>query len=432
MKEVGIGILGFGTVGAGVVEGLQKHSDLLAERTGLRLVIRKIADIDLDRDRGVAVDRSLLTTDAAAVVDDPSVDVVVELIGGTRVAKELMLRALALGKPVVTANKALLAECGDEVYAAAGQNGADLLFEASVGGGIPIIRALREGLSGNRILQICGILNGTCNYILTRMEHERLPFDQVLAEAQQAGYAEAEPALDIDGLDTAHKTVVLASQAFGRSVQMSDVQVEGIRGIDSLDIEYAAELGYRIKLLAVIKEDAGEIEVRVHPALIPCSHMLASVSGVFNAVLVTGDVVGETLYYGRGAGREPTASAVIGDIADAARNRASGTPNRIPAFVALKDVPTIRAADKIRTRYYMRLSLKDAPGMFGRVANILGHHGISIASVVQKEVRSGAYVPVVMLTHAAGEGAFRAALNEIDALDEVGAPTVRFRIEDFE
>ncbi len=432
MKEVGLGILGFGTVGAGVVEGLQRNGDLLAERTGLRLTIRKIADLDLDRDRGVEVDPSVLTKDAAAVVADPSVDIVVELIGGTNVARELMLQAFAAGKPVVTANKALLAEHGDDVYAAAEKNGADLLFEASVGGGIPIIRALREGLSGNRITQICGILNGTCNYILTRMEHEQLPFDQVLAEAQQAGYAEAEPALDIDGLDTAHKAVVLAAQAFGRSVRMDDVQVEGIRGIDALDIAYAAELGYRIKLLAVIKEEDGELEVRVSPVLVPRTHMLASVGGVFNAVQVTGDVVGETLYYGRGAGREPTASAVIGDIADAARNLAGRTPRRIPSFVTLKDAPAIRAADAMRTRYYLRLSLKDAPGMFGHVAQILGRHGISIASVVQKEVRSGEYVPVVMLTHQAHEGAFRAALDEIDVLEEVGAATVRFRIEDFE
>ncbi len=431
MKEIGIGILGFGTVGAGVAEGLQKHGDLLAERVGLRLVIRKIADLDLDRDRGVTVDPSVLTRDAAAVVDDPSVQVVVELIGGTTVAKDLMLKALAHGKSVVTANKALLADFGDEVYRAAAENGTDLLFEASVGGGIPIIRALREGLVGNRIHQISGILNGTCNYILTRMEHEQLPFDQVLAEAQAAGYAEAEPSLDIDGLDTAHKAVVLAAQAFGRVVRMDEVQVEGIRGIDALDIEYAAELGYRIKLLAVIKQEGGELEVRVHQALIPRGHMLASVSGVFNAVLVSGDVVGETLYVGRGAGREPTASAVIGDIADAARNLASDSPRRIPAFVPLQNAPAMRPADLIRTRYYMRLSLKDAPGMFGHVAKILGDHGISIASVVQKEVRSGAYVPVVMLTHAAEEGAFRAALNKIDALDEVGAPTVRLRMEDY-
>ncbi len=432
MKEVGLGILGFGTVGAGVVEGLQKNGDLLAERTGLRLALRAIADVDLERDRGVSVDRSILTQDAAAVVEDPSIDVVVELIGGTTVARDLTLKALALGKPVVTANKALLAEYGDEIYDAARKHGADLFFEASVGGGIPIIRALREGLAGNRITQICGILNGTCNYILTRMEDDLLPFDQVLAEAQEAGYAEAEPSLDVDGLDTAHKAVVLAAQAFGCSVRMSDVLLEGIRDIDAMDIEYASELGYRIKLLAVLKAGDAAIEVRVHPALVPHGHMLASVGGVYNAVLVTGDVVGETLYYGRGAGREPTASAVIGDIADAARNRAAQTPGRVPAFVPLQDTPALRPTDAVRTRYYLRLSLKDAPGMFGHVADILGAHGISIASVVQKEVRSGEYVPVVILTHQAEEGAFHAALREIDALPEVGAPTVRYRIEDFD
>lgn len=432
MKEIGIGILGFGTVGAGVVEGLQCNGALVAERTGVRLVIRGIADLDVDRDRGVAVDRSLLTTDASAVIEDPAVDIVVELIGGTGVAKAFTLAALQQGKPVVTANKALLAECGAEIYQAAAQHQADLLFEASVGGGIPIIRSLREGLSGNRIKQICGILNGTCNYILTRMEQEELPFEQVLKEAQDAGYAEAEPSLDIDGLDTAHKAVVLTAQAYGRSVGMADIHVSGIRGIDPMDITFAAGLGYRIKLMAVIKEEQGDIEVGVYPALIPQNHLLASVSHSFNAVLVTGDLVDETLYYGRGAGREPTASAVIGDIVDAARNRVAGTPCRIPAFVSMGRQPALRAADDVETRYYLRLSIKDQPGMFGRVANILGGHGISIASVMQKEVRSGAFVPVIILTHAAREGAFRAALEEVDALAQVGAPTVRYRIEDFD
>lgn len=430
-RDIGIGILGFGTVGAGVVEGLTAHRELLAQRTGLRLVLRRIADIDLERDRGVPVEPGVLTSDALSVVEDPDIDIVVELIGGTGIAKSLMCKALSLGKPVVTANKALLAECGEEIYRAAADAGSDLFFEASVGGGIPIIRSLREGLIGNRILRIFGILNGTCNYILTRMEDDGLPFDQVLDEAQRAGYAEAEPSLDIDGLDTAHKAVVLASQAFGRLVHMDDLRIEGIRGIDAMDIELAAGLGYRIKLLAVIKETPDGVDVRVHPALIPQHHMLASVHGVFNAVQVIGDVVGETLYYGRGAGRAPTASAVIGDIVDAARNIAWRAQRRIPAFTPQTETIPLCAADEVQTRYYLRLSLRDAPGMLGHVAHVLGDHGISIASVMQKEVQSGEYVPVIILTHAGSEGAFRSALSHIDALPDVGAPTVRYRIEDF-
>ncbi len=431
MKSIGIGILGFGTVGAGVVEGLLKNGDLIAARTGIQPVIRAIADLDLESDRGIEVDRALLTTDAAAVIRDPEIQVIVELIGGTGIARTLVLDALKAGKSVVTANKALLAEHGPELYAAAEQYQADLLFEASTGGGIPIIRALREGLSGNRIEEICGILNGTCNYILTRMENEKLPFDQVLREAQEAGYAEAEPSLDIDGFDTAHKAVVLATLAFGRSINMDDVAVQGIREVSATDIEYAAELGYRIKLLAVIKQNGHGVEIGVYPALITRQHMLASVSHAFNAVLVRGDIVGETLYYGQGAGRAATASAVIGDIVDAARNHVGETPYRIPAFVPCSPEVALRAPEDIVTRYYLRLSLKDEPGIFALVAQMLAGHNINIASVMQKEARTCGAVPVIILTHSACEGEFRAALAEIDALDQVLAPTVCYRIEDF-
>lgn len=432
MNEIGIGLLGFGTVGAGVVEALQRNGDLLTQRAGVRLVVRKIADLDLTRDRGVQVDPAILTSDAAAAIADPSVHVVVELIGGVGLARQLTLQALALGKPVITANKALLAEHGEELFRAAAEHGTDLFFEASVGGGIPIIRALREGLPINRMDGLVGILNGTCNYILTRMEKEGLPFDQVLSEAQAAGYAEAEPSLDIDGLDTAHKAVVLATQAYGRTVSMDEVHVEGIRGMDPVDIQYAAELGYRIKLLAVIKQSDKGLDLRVHPALVPHDHLLASVHGVFNAVMIEGDLVGDTLYYGRGAGRLPTASAVVGDLVDAARNLTLGCAGRVPAFVSLSPAPQIQPAETVETRYYMRMSLKDEPGVFGRVAQILGRHHISLASVVQKEKSKGAHVPVVMLTHQATEGRFRAALKELDALAEVGAPTLRYRMEDFD
>ncbi len=430
MKEIGIGLLGFGTVGAGVVEGLQKNGDLIAGRVGAKLVLRKIADIDLDRDRGVKVDRSLLTRDAESVIRDPSVDVVIELVGGTGIARDFMLKALALGKPVVTANKALLAEKGEEIYAAAEKNKAAVYCEASVGGGIPIIKSLREGLVANHIDSIYGILNGTCNYILTRMEKERLPFDVVLKAAQAAGYAEAEPSLDIDGIDTAHKAVILASLAYGFPVPMSAVNVEGIRGVAQDDIQNASELGYRIKLLAIVKRAGGEVEVRVHPTLVPHSHPLAAVSGVFNAIMVAGDIVGDTLYYGRGAGRAATSSAVISDLADVARDLASGSLRRGPSFAG-NGVGKIRPIGEIAARYYLRLSLLDKPGMLARVAQILGQNGISIASVMQKEARSGEYVPVIIVTHAAKEKGFRDALKEIDTLDVVGATTVRLRIEDF-
>ncbi len=432
MKEMGIGLLGFGTVGAGGVEGLQRNGGLIERRTGLRLVLKRIADLDVDRDRGVAVDRSLLTTDAMSVIDDPEVGIIVELIGGVDVAREFILKSLERGKAVVTANKALLAEHGKELYRAADAAGVDLYYEASVGGGIPIIRALREGLVANRIQSLYGILNGTCNYILTRMEQEGLPFDRVLEEAQEAGYAEAEPGLDIDGLDTAHKAVVLAALAYGQSFDMADVSVEGIREVESIDIGFAGDLGYRIKLLAILKESEGQIEIRIHPTLVPRAHLLASVGGVFNAIMVHGDVAGDTLYHGRGAGREATASAVLGDIVDVARNIARGSPARVPAFVHDDQHGSLRRVEDVRSRYYLRLSLKDEPGMLAKVADILGRHRISIASVFQKEERTGEYVPVIILTHRAVEGNFRDAIKEIDALKEVGAPTVRYRIEDFD
>ncbi|MFH0908775.1 MAG: homoserine dehydrogenase [bacterium] len=436
-KEIGIGLLGFGTVGAGVVEGLQRNGDLLASRCGVRLVLRKIADIDLDRDRGVKVDRSILTRDAKALVEDPSVDVVIELIGGTGIAKELVEQALSLGKPVVTANKKLLAEYGDGLFRLAEEKGVDLCFEAGVGGGIPIIRALREGLIANNIQSVYAILNGTCNYILTRMEAEQLAFDDVLKEAQAAGYAEAEPSLDIDGHDTAHKAAILASLSYGFVVPLDALYVEGIRGLAQDDIRYAAELGYRIKLLAIIRQESagadknGAVVVRVHPTLVAHGHMLASVGGVFNAILVQGDVVGDTLYYGRGAGRMPTASAVISDVADVATTLAAGAKRRLPSFIQPGRKTSMGKVDDVCSRYYLRLSLLDKPGVLARVADILGRHQISIASMIQKEERRGTNVPVIVLTHAAQERNCRSALAEIDALDVVGAKTVRLRIEDF-
>ncbi len=430
MKQIGVGVLGFGTVGAGVVAGLQRNASLLTERLGVSPVVTRIADLDITSDRGVTVAPEIMTTDAAALIQDPAVDLVVELIGGTTFARELVKQALAAGKPVVTANKKLLAEYGAEIFGLATEQGVDLRFGAAVGGGIPIIRSLREGLVGNRVDRIQGILNGTCNYILTRMELEGLPFDQILEEAQAAGYAEADPSLDVDGFDTAHKATILASLAYGFHVPFSEVHVEGIRGVRGMDIAYAADLGYRIKLLAVIHRDGDRVEVRVHPTLIPLDHMLASVSGVFNAVMVSSDLADDTLYYGRGAGREPTASTVIGDIGDVALDLVHGSVGRVSPVPRSLVPMQVKAMDEVVTRYYLRLALADTPGVLSRVAGVLGEHDVSIASALQIDGPDpDGFVPVVIVTHDAREARLSAALAAIESLGVVGAAPIRFRIE---
>jgi homoserine dehydrogenase len=431
MRQVNIGIIGFGTVGAGVVECILRNGDMMAQRTGIRPVIARIADLDIVTDRGVTPAEGVLTTNVADVLDNPEIDVVVELVGGTGVAKDFVLRALANGKPVVTANKALLASHGAEIFAAASESTADVYYEASVGGGIPCIKALREGLVANQLQEIVGILNGTCNYILTCMEKDKTDFADVLAEAQAAGYAEADPSFDVDGIDTAHKATILASLAYGKWFGMEPVHVEGIRSVTLQDIEYAAELGYRIKLLAVIKGDQGAVQMRVHPALIPVRSLLGHVSGVFNAVWVRGDTVGSTMYYGRGAGREATASAVVADIIDVARNLKSDSHWRVPAFKAHDGFSRIVPMSEVTTRYYIRLQAKDEPGVLAQVTGILGKHQISIASVTQKEVNQPA-VPMIILTHQATEAEMQAALLRIAELPGITAPPVSFRIEDLD
>jgi homoserine dehydrogenase len=428
---VNIGIIGFGTVGAGVVECILKNGEMIAERTGLLPVITRIADLDIETDRGVTPPAGTLTVNVDELLDSPDVDVVVELVGGTGIAKDFVLRALANGKSVVTANKALLACHGDEIFAAASESTADLYYEASVGGGIPCIKALREGLVANQLHEIVGILNGTCNYILTCMEEDKADFEDVLAEAQAAGYAEADPSFDVDGIDTAHKATILASLAYGKWFGMAPFHIEGIRSVTLQDIEYAAELGYRIKLLAVIKGDDGAVQMRVHPALIPVRSLLGHVSGVFNAVWVRGDTVGQTMYYGRGAGREATASAVVADIVDVARNMKSDSHWRVPAFRPHDGFKRIVPMSEVTTRYYIRLQALDQPGVLALVTGILGKHQISIASVTQKEVDQPA-VPMVILTHQATEAEMKAALEEIGALAEIAAPPVSFRIEDLD
>ena len=431
MKEVGVGILGFGTVGAGVAEGLLRNRKVMAERLGVDIVLRKIADLDITTDRGVRVDPDVLTTDAQGVIADPSVNIIVETIGGTGIAKKFVLDALNAKKCVVTANKKLLAEYGKEIFDTAKKNGVDIYFGASVGGGIPIIRAVREGLAGNEILQIHGILNGTCNYILTRMENEGKPFDEVLADAQKLGYAEANPSLDIDGFDTAHKACILSALAYGFQPSLDQVQVEGIRNLSGLDVKYAADFGYRIKLLAVVAKDGEEVEVGVHPTLVPFSHMLANVNGVFNAAMVKGDMSDYTMYYGRGAGRAPTASTVVGDIGDIARNLAHGETRYtrgVPTYA--EGSAKLRAAGDIASAFYLRFMLADKPGAFGTVATILGRHGVSISAASQKgpAAEAGGSVPVVALTHKAKAADLEAALAEIKSSGVVAEDPVKLRM----
>ena len=428
MKEIGVGILGFGTVGAGVAEGLLRNRRLMAERLGVDIVLKRIADVDITTDRGVRVDPDILTTDAQAVIAAPDVRIIVETIGGTGVARTFVLAALNAGKAVVTANKKLLAEYGKEIFDTAKKNGVDIYFGASVGGGIPIIRSLREGLAGNEILQIHGILNGTCNYILTRMENEGKPFDEVLADAQKLGYAEANPSLDIDGFDTAHKACILSALAYGFQPSLDQVQVEGIRNLSGLDVKYAADFGYRIKLLAVVARHDADIEVGVHPTLVPFSHMLASVNGVFNAAMVRGDLVGDTLFYGRGAGRLPTASTVVGDIGDIARNMAHGETRYARAVPEYGEGAT-KPGD-IVSRFYLRFMVADRAGSFGTLSTTLGRHGVSISAATQKDEDGGetGYVPVVVLTHPAPAKALDAALAEIAEAGIVNEPPVKLRM----
>ena len=431
MKEVGVGILGFGTVGAGVAEGLLRNRKVMAERLGVDIVLKKIADLDITTDRGVAIDPDVLTTDAQSVIADPAVNIVVETIGGSGIAKTFVLAALNAGKAVVTANKKLLAECGKEIFDTAKQNDVDIYFGASVGGGIPIIRAVREGLAGNEIQQIHGILNGTCNYILTRMENEGKPFDEILADAQKLGYAEANPSLDIDGFDTAHKACILSALAYGFQPSLDQVQVEGIRNLDARDVKYAADFGCRIKLLAVVAKHGDDVEVGVYPTLVPFDHMLASVNGVFNAAMVRGDMVGDTMFYGRGAGRLPTASTVVGDIGDIARNMVHGEVRYARAVPTYGEgVTKLRAPGDIVSRYYLRFGVADRAGAFGTIATILGRHGVSISAAAQKsaDVDAGGFVPVVCLTHPASAKAIEAALGEISESGVISGNPVRLRM----
>jgi homoserine dehydrogenase len=442
-RQVNLGMIGGGTVGSGVFHALERNGRLMASRIGVNFRVRKVAVKAFDEPRPYPIPAALMTTDWQSVVNDPEVDVVTELVGGTNLARTMILAALKLGKPVVTANKALLSAHGEELFAAARQYGTNLYYEASVCGGIPIIKSLREGFVGNRITHLYGIVNGTCNYILTRMKLEGADFDSVLKDAQAQGYAEAEPSLDIDGLDAQHKIGILASLAHGFWVNPKDIYVEGIRAITATDIRFANQFGYTIKLLGVIKRHeaapaskkqtrAGSlIQASVYPTLVPNTHVLATVNHVFNAVFVRGDIVGDTLFYGRGAGKDATASAVMSDLADAALDLKFGTKHRVPPFVAHEEHGAVMPIDKTESSYFVRLEVADLPGTLAKVSNIFGNAKIGIASVIQPEGHEDASVPLILMLHRAPSGAVSRALAKIAALPVVKGNPVMIRVEDF-
>jgi homoserine dehydrogenase len=437
---VNVGMIGGGTVGSGVFHALTKNADLMCSRLGVRIAITKVAVKAFDEPRPYEIPRSVMVLDWKEVVNDPKIHVVVELVGGTTIAKTMVLAALELGKPVITANKALLAACGPELFAAASKHNTNLYYEASVAGGIPIIKVVRESLVGNRFERIYGIVNGTCNYILSRMKREGAGFDEVLKDAQRLGYAEAEPSLDVDGKDAAHKVGILASLAHGFWVDQTAIHVEGIREITKLDIQFATQLGYTIKLLGIVKrietpasgKTAGTcVQVSVYPTLVPNSHVLASVSDVFNAVFVRGDIVGDTLFYGRGAGKDATASAVLSDLADAALDLHHGSEKRVPPFVRHENNGSVQPIADCVSRTYVRLSVLDEPGVVAKITAILEKSGISIASLIQPEGQEGDVVPLVVMMHAAPFAVVAQALKAIEQLKAVKAKPVMFRVEDF-
>lgn len=426
MRTLKIGLLGCGQIGSGVYSILKRKKTALARQAGVHLEVHGVAVRHPGKARPVRVPKSLFTLRAELLVKDPRMDVIVELIGGVQPAKRLVLAALRHGKDVVTANKALLAEAGDEIFSTARKFGKRVFFEGSVGGGIPIIKTLGESLVANRIESIYSIINGTSNYILSQMSEEKLDFDEALRLAQRKGYAEANPALDIDGVDSAHKLAILVRLAFGGKVAFREVYSEGISRISNEDIAFAEEFGYRIKLLAIAKRDADGIEARVQPTLLPKSHILANVMGSFNAILIKGDEVGEVLLYGKGAGAYPTASAVVSDLVDLARGRSgTGLLRMTDRVKPLK----IKSISSILSRYYLRFHVIDRPGVLSRISSVLGRHRISISDVIQKERKAGSVVPLILLTHDAPERELRLAIREIDRLNVVKGKSQVIRIE---
>ncbi len=433
MKPINVGLLGIGTVGGGTWTVLTRNQEEITRRAGRPIRITAVADRNLEHARSLTGDQVKLTDDAFSLVNDPDIDIIVELIGGYTTAKELVLQAIENGKHVVTANKALLAVHGNEIFAAAQKKGVMVAFEAAVAGGIPIIKALREGLSANRIQWIAGIINGTTNFILSEMRDKGLSFDMALKDAQALGYAEADPTFDIEGIDAAHKATLMASIAFGIPVQFDKAYVEGITQLQAKDIRFAEQLGYRIKLLGIAKRKTNGVELRVHPTLIPTKRLIANVEGAMNAVLVQGDAVGATLYYGKGAGAEPTASSVIADLVDVTRLHTADKHHRVPHLAfqpdQLTDFP-ILPIEEVETAYYMRMRAADKPGVLADITRILADLGISIDAMLQKEPAEGEdQTDIVLLTHVAKEKAVNAAMASIEALPSIAGKVTRIRLE---
>ncbi len=434
MKSIKVGLLGIGTVGAGTFNVLKRNQEEIARRAGRGIEITMVADLNTERAAELTNGQVKVVNDANLVVNDPDIDIVIELIGGYGIAKELVLKAIANGKHVVTANKALIATHGNEIFKAAQEKGVMVAFEAAVAGGIPIIKALREGLTANRIQWIAGIINGTTNFILSEMRDKGLDFSVALQEAQRLGYAEADPTFDIEGVDAAHKLTIMASIAFGIPVQFDKAHVEGITKLQATDIKYAEQLGYRIKLLGITRQTANGIELRVHPTLIPSSRLIANVEGAMNAVVVRGDAVGETLYYGKGAGSEPTASAVIADLVDITRLATADPEHRVPYLAfqphSMADTPVLPMAD-VTTSYYLRMHVADKPGVLADVTRILADSSISIDAMLQKEPSEGeTQTDIIMLTHQTQERNIEAAILKIEALSTVVGSVTKIRLEE--
>lgn len=435
MSDIKVGLIGFGNIGAGVVRLLQENAAVIRGKVGTGIVLKKIADLDITTDRGVTVTPGVLTTSVNDIFDDPEISVVIELVGGYEPAKTFVLKAIEKGKHIVTANKALLALHGEEIYSAAARKGVEVQFEAAVGGGIPVLTSIKGNMAANNFGSVIGILNGTCNYILTRMTQEGADFKEVLKAAQELGYAEPDPTFDIEGVDTVHKLAILVSLCFGTKIDFNSIYTEGISRISGLDVKFANEFGYRIKLLAIGKLSDGQVEARVHPTMIPLHNPLSEVNGVFNAIRLTGDFVGPVMFYGRGAGQNPTASAIVGDLIGLARTMQAGAGRRMAPLGFLdgeiKTIPLKPMAD-IVSKYMLRFSALDKPGVLASIAGALGSHGISIESMVQSahQDSDATPVPIVIKTHEAREGFIQAALKDIDQLDIICEKTVFIRIED--
>lgn len=432
-KDINIGLIGFGTIGSGVIKLLNDNRSILEKKLGASLILKRVADIDIITPRVVAVDKDKLTTDAKNVLLDPDIDIVIELMGGYEPARSFIIEAIRNNKHVVTANKALIAKHGDEVFSIVEEHGGSIGFEASVGGTIPIIKALKESLAANKIKSIYGIMNGTSNFILTKMTDEGKNFQEVLKEAQQMGYAEADPSFDVKGIDTAHKLAITLSLAYGKRVKLSDIHTEGITDIYHQDIEFGKELNYRIKLLAIAAQHDSMVEARIHPTMIPSDNLLANVNGNFNAFHIVGDAADSVFLYGQGSGMMPTASAVVSDVMDIARDILNGKPGRIPpralSETSIDDIQLLPFED-INTNYYFRFSVVDRPGVLSKISGILGDNNISIAAVIQKGRMQGGAVPIVMTTYKAREKDVQLALAQIDNLAVVMGKTVVIRIED--